>query len=261
MTVAFDGPRILDEVSLAIEADEIVAVIGPNGAGKTTLFDVISGFTPVRTGHIELFGQPATTLPAARRSRDGLGRSFQDSRLFPALSVSEVLSVACTRWNPMPDPLSAALRLPVRQLGERATSLRVEELVELMGLGNLRHQRIGELSTGQRRLVDIGCVLAHAPRLILLDEPSSGVAQREAEALVPVVQNLRDELHAALVVVEHDMAIAAALADRMIALDLGRVVTSGTSDEVLHHPEVVASYLGRKPDHAESHDSQGATTP
>ena len=261
VTVAFDGPRILDEVSLAIEADEIVAVIGPNGAGKTTLFDVISGFTPVRTGHIELFGQPATTLPAARRSRDGLGRSFQDSRLFPALSVSEVLSVACTRWNPMPDPLSAALRLPVRQLGERATTLRVEELVELMGLGNLRHQRIGELSTGQRRLVDIGCVLAHAPRLILLDEPSSGVAQREAEALVPVVRNLRDELHAALVVVEHDMAIAAALADRMIALDLGRVVTSGTSDEVLHHPEVVASYLGRKPDHAESHDSQGATTP
>ena len=261
MVVAFDGPHILDQVTLAIGPDEIVAVIGPNGAGKSTLFDVISGFTPIRSGHLELFGRPATDRPAARRSGDGLGRSFQDSRLFPSLSVTEVLSVACTRWTTVPDPLSAALRLPVRQLGERSTTLRVEELVELMGLGNLRNQRIGELSTGQRRLVDIGCVLAHAPRLILLDEPSSGVAQREAEALVPVVRNLRVELSAALVVVEHDMAIAAALADRMVALDLGRVVTSGTTDEVLHHPAVLASYLGRQPDHANPHDPQGATTP
>jgi ABC-type branched-subunit amino acid transport system ATPase component/ABC-type branched-subunit amino acid transport system permease subunit len=261
VVVAFDGPRILDEVSLAIAPDEIVAVIGPNGAGKSTLFDVISGFTPIRSGHLELFGRPATDRPAARRSGDGLGRSFQDSRLFPSLSVTEVLSVACTRWTTLPDPLSAALRLPVRQLGERSTTLRVEDLVELMGLGNLRNQRIGELSTGQRRLVDIGCVLAHAPRLILLDEPSSGVAQREAEALVPVVRNLRDELSAALVVVEHDMAIAAALADRMVALDLGRVVTSGTTGEVLNHPSVLASYLGRQADNTNSNDTQGATTP
>lgn len=175
------------------------------------------------------------------------------------MSVLEALSVACTRWTTTPDPISAALRLPVRQLGEQATTLRVEDLVELMGLGNLRHHRIGELSTGQRRLVDIGCVLAHAPRLILLDEPSSGVAQREAEALVPVIRNLRDELGAALMVVEHDMAIASAIADRMIALDLGRVIVSGTAEHVLNHPHVVAGYLGRNVDPDGSPASQGAT--
>ena len=257
VTVAFGGPHVLDEVSLEVRPGEILAVIGPNGAGKTTLFDVISGVTPVRAGTVDLLGRPVTTSPAWSRAAAGLGRSFQDSRLFPALTVAETLEVACGRWLRLPDPCSAALRLPVRQLGERAAARRADELLGLLGLQRLRYQLVGELSTGQRRLVDIGCVLAHAPKVILLDEPSSGVAQREAEALVPVIKDLRAQLDASLVVVEHDMAIATALADRMVALDLGRVVTEGTADEVLNHQHVVEAYLGRR---ADDHRPAGTRT-
>jgi branched-chain amino acid transport system ATP-binding protein len=165
--------------------------------------------------------------------------------------------VACSRWLRIPDPASAALRLPVRQVGELAAARRADELTELLGLQALRYQLIGELSTGQRRLVDIGCVLAHAPQVILLDEPSSGVAQREAEALVPVIKDLRAQLDATIVVVEHDMAIATALADRMVALDLGRVITDGAPEEVLRHPHVVEAYLGRRA----PHDRNAGTRP
>ncbi len=245
VSVFFDGPAVLSDVDLDVHDGEILTVIGPNGAGKTTLFDVLSGFTPVTAGSVELFGTPVTARGAAYRARLGLGRSFQDSRLFPALTVAETVAVATNRWVTRPDPVSAALRLPVRQLSEAATAERVAELIDSMGLSRLAHHRIGELSTGQRRLVDIAAALAHAPRLLLLDEPSSGVARAEAEALVAMLRSLRTTLGATLVVVEHDMDIATALGDRMVALDLGNVVTSGPPEEVLADPRVVESYLGR----------------
>lgn len=245
VTVAFDGPTVLDAIDLELTTGEILAIIGPNGAGKTTLFDVISGFTRTRSGSVEMFGVPVTDRSAAMRARHGLGRSFQDSRLFPSLTVTETIAVATNRWITRPDPASAALWLPVRQLAEHATTVRVDELIESMGLGHLADRRIGELSTGQRRLVDIACAVAHGPRLLLLDEPSSGVARAEAEALVGMIRSLRHTLDATIVVVEHDMAVASDLADRMVALDLGRVITTGTPAQVLEHPDVVEAYLGR----------------
>ncbi len=246
VSVAFGGPQILDDVTIDVSAGELCVFIGPNGAGKTTLFDVISGFTPIQSGHVELFGRDVTALSAARRAHIGLGRSFQDSRLFPALTVKETIAVATNRWITAPDPASAALRLPVRQIAEYETTLRVDDLIDLMGLGRLAHHRTGELSTGQRRLVDIACSLAHHPKLLLLDEPSSGVAQSEAEELVPVLQSLRTNLGATLIVVEHDMAIASELASRMVALDQGQVLTTGSAHDVLNHPRVIEAYLGQR---------------
>ena len=244
LSVRFGGIRAVDNVSLAVAPGEILGIIGPNGAGKTTLFDLISGFTSADTGRVIVAGKDISGLAPDSRARRGLGRSFQDARLFPALTVEETLAVAHERWIDVKDPLNAMLRLPPQQDSEREVKRKVNELIDLMGIESFRSKFVRELSTGSRRVVDLACVLAHRPTVVLLDEPSSGIAQREAEALGPLMKRIRDALGASLVVIEHDMPLVTSVADRLIALDQGHVVTVGTPDEVLHHPEVVAAYLG-----------------
>jgi len=244
VTRSFGGIRAVDDVSLSVAAGEVVGIIGPNGAGKTTLFDLISGFTPLQEGRVLLEGHDISHLHPAARSRLGLGRSFQDARLFPALTVEQCIGVALDRWVEVRDPLQAALSLPASFDSEEAVDARVDELVDLLGLGPFRTKFVHELSTGSRRIVELACLVAHQPKVILLDEPSSGIAQREAEALGPVLLRLREQLGASLVLIEHDMPLITAVSDRMVALELGGKVTEGTPDEVLHHPQVVASYLG-----------------
>ncbi len=236
--------KALDGVDLQLHAGQLLALLGPNGAGKTTLLDVVSGFVTPVTGRVLLDGRDLTSVPAHRRALVGVGRSFQDSRLFPSLTVEEVLLVALERWLDVRDPLNAAFRLPPHVTSEAVARHRVDELVDLLGLGAFRTKFVGELSTGSRRVVDLGCVLAHEPSVVLLDEPSSGIAQREAEALVPLLERIRATLGASLVVIEHDMTLISAISDRLVALDQGRLLTAGAPAEVLAHPEVVESYLG-----------------
>jgi ABC-type branched-subunit amino acid transport system ATPase component/predicted MFS family arabinose efflux permease len=244
LTRSFGGIRAVDEVTLSVAPGEIVGVIGPNGAGKTTVFDLVSGFLPADAGRVELGGQDVTRLPPDARARRGLGRSFQDARLFPALTVEQCIALALDRWVEVRDPIQAALHLPAAFDAEAAVRARVDELVELLGLGAFRSKFVHELSTGSRRIIDLACLVAHRPTVILLDEPSSGIAQRETEALAPVLLRIRDQLGASLVVIEHDMPLVTAIADRLVALDQGRVVATGPPAGVLEHPEVVASYLG-----------------
>jgi branched-chain amino acid transport system ATP-binding protein len=142
------------------------------------------------------------------------------------------------------DPLNPALRLPAAFDSEEQVKARVEELVELFGLGGFRSRFVRELSTGSRRVVDLACVAAHRPTVVLLDEPSSGIAQRETEALGPLLERLRDGLGAALVVVEHDVPLVTRVADRIVAMDQGAVIADGPPSEVLSDAAVVASYLG-----------------
>jgi ABC-type branched-subunit amino acid transport system ATPase component/predicted MFS family arabinose efflux permease len=244
LSVTFGGISAVSDVSLAVATSEIVGIIGPNGAGKTTLFDLISGFTRADAGSVRLGTHDVTHATPARRARLGLGRSFQDARLFPAMTVEETLAVALERWVRVSDPVSAALHLPTWTRSERAIRERVDELIVLLGLDAYRAKFIRELSTGTRRVVDLACVLAHRPSVVLLDEPSSGIAQRETEALGPLLIRIRDMLGASLVVIEHDMPLLTAIADRMIALDQGSLLVEGSPAEVLHDPRVVASYLG-----------------
>jgi branched-chain amino acid transport system ATP-binding protein len=241
---SFGGVRAVDDVSLSVAPGEIVGVIGPNGAGKTTLFDLISGFLPVEAGRVLLAGRDVTHLAADGRARLGLGRSFQDSRLFPALTVEQCLAVALDRWITVRDPVQAALHLPAVFDAEARVRRRVDELIDLLGLGAFRSKFVRELSTGSRRIVDIACLVAHRPTVILLDEPSSGIAQRETEALGPVLRRIREQVGASLIVIEHDMPLVTAVSDRLVALDQGRLVTEGPAARVLTHPQVVASYLG-----------------
>ena len=244
ITRRFGGVTAVSDVDLDVYEGQILGLMGPNGAGKTTLFDIISGFVPPDQGQISLHGEDITHLPPDARSRLGLGRSFQDSRLFPAMTVHESIKVALERHVEVRDPLAAALRLPAVADSEAVVTQRVEELIDLLGLGAYRNKFISEISTGTRRMVDLACILAQEPTVILFDEPSSGIAQRETEQLGPVLRRIKDITGSSLMVIEHDMGLLRSLADEVVALDLGRTVTRGEPAQVLTDPRVVASYLG-----------------
>ena len=244
LSVTFGGIRAVNGATFDVWPREIVGVIGPNGAGKTTIFDLISGFTPRDAGQITLNGRNITKLNSAGRAAMGLGRSFQDARLFPELTVSETLAIAQERFVGSRSVMVAALHLPMLVDSEQQVAMRIDELVELMGLGDHRHKFVRELSTGTRRVVDLACLVAHRPSVILLDEPTSGIAQREVEALAPVIRRLRDEMGASLVIVEHDIPFVSGVSDRLLALEQGQVIATGPPADVLAHPDVIESYLG-----------------
>jgi ABC-type branched-subunit amino acid transport system ATPase component len=243
LRVRFGGVLAVDGVSFSVAPRAILGLIGPNGAGKTTVFDAISGM--VRSdGKVILSGRDISGMSPERRSRARLGRSFQDARLFPSLTVAETLAVAFERHIRATDVVSTALRAPWIIRTERRIRQRVEDLIEIMGLGAFRDKFISELSTGSRRVVDLAATLAHDPDVLLLDEPSSGIAQREAEALTPLLLRIRDQTGASLLVVEHDMPLITSVSDQILALETGRVLTRGNPQDVLNDPRVIASYLG-----------------
>jgi branched-chain amino acid transport system ATP-binding protein len=244
VSLRFGGVRALSDVSFTVRSGELFSIIGPNGAGKTTLFDIISGFTPPDEGTIILEGLNVTSFGSDTRARLGLGRSFQDARLFPSLTVRDTFALSLERGLDVRDPVAIALNVPEVIESERNIAARVDELIDLMRLGAFRDKFISELSTGSRRIVDLACVLAHEPTVVLFDEPSSGIAQRETEALGPLLQRIREASDAALLVIEHDMPLITSISDELIALDLGRVVTRGSPEEVQNDPQVIASYLG-----------------
>ena len=245
LQVRFGGVQAVADVSLTLHEREIVGLIGPNGAGKTTLFDLISGFTAADGGRIVLHGSDITELSAPARASRGLGRSFQSARMFPELTVSENLSVAQNRWIDVHGVATAALHLPRAFDSEEAIARRTTELIELLGLAQYRHHVVRELSTGTRRVVDLACLVAHRPTVILLDEPTAGIAQREVEALAPVVRRLRDDMGSTLFVIDHDLPFLTEISDRLVAMDRGQVIAVGTAHDVLAHPDVIESYLGR----------------
>jgi branched-chain amino acid transport system ATP-binding protein len=244
--VSFGGLRALHDVSMHAMPGEIVGVIGPNGAGKTTLFDCVSGFIACE-GRVFVGCTEVTGAAPHRRAAAGLGRSFQDARLFHTMTVLDALRVASELRMSHSGALSSLLSLPPSRASERLALQRALEMVELMGLGGYRDKLIKELSTGTRRIVDLASVLIRRPAVVLFDEPSSGIAQKEAEALGPLLVSIRDRLGCAIVLIEHDMPLLLSVAERMYALEIGRVVASGEPDDVITHPEVVRSYLGDDP--------------
>jgi ABC-type branched-subunit amino acid transport system ATPase component/ABC-type branched-subunit amino acid transport system permease subunit len=236
----YGGISAVDGVSLTLREDEILGLMGSNGAGKTTLFELLGGFTSPDAGRIHLAGNDITVALPEERARRGLIRSFQDAALFPTLTVGETVSLAFERTHPTNVLLSAA----GIQRSERAKRAAASEILSLMGLDRFRGRQIRELSTGTRRITELACIVALEPLVLLLDEPSGGIAQRETEALGELLLRLRSHLGCAMIIIEHDMPLLMGLASRMMAMESGRVIATGSPEQVRNDPLVVASYLG-----------------
>ena len=240
----FGGITAVDHVSLELKQGQILGLIGQNGAGKTTLFDCVSGFLSIDGGRIRFKGVDITDWQPHERAQIGLGRSFQEARLFPSLTTREVLATARERHLMSRGIWAAAFHQPASRDSERDVDDKVDFLIDLMGLGAFREKLTGELSTGSRRIVELACILASDPDVVVLDEPSGGVAQRETEALGPLLQRVQAFTGTSILVIEHDMPLLSSICDEMYALELGAVIAQGTPAEVLDHPRVIESYLG-----------------
>jgi ABC-type branched-subunit amino acid transport system ATPase component/ABC-type branched-subunit amino acid transport system permease subunit len=241
LTVQFGGLVAVDGVDFRADPGEVIGLIGNNGAGKSTLLNAIGGFVPSR-GNVVLLGRDVSRKKPHERARRGLGRTFQAARLYPELTVRDTVELALEArrrtsfWGSL-------LWLPSIK-PERSKRAEASELIDFLGLGRYADRFIAELSTGTRRIVELATVLAVAPRVICLDEPTAGVAQREAEAFGPLIIRVQQELDATLVVVEHDLPLILSISTRVYCLEAGQVIAEGVPEDIRDNPRVVASYLG-----------------
>jgi ABC-type branched-subunit amino acid transport system ATPase component/ABC-type branched-subunit amino acid transport system permease subunit len=242
LTVKFGKRVVVDHVDLQVGAHETVGLIGANGAGKTTLMNAVGGFLS-SDGTVVLEGRDVSRASPTRRAALGLGRSFQHARLFADLTVRETIEVALES-GAHAGPIAVGLALPRARRFERAKRAQAAEIIAFLGLGGYADRFINELSTGTRRIVELACLVAVEPRVLCLDEPTAGIAQRETEAFGPLILRVREELHASLLVIEHDMPLVMGISDRIYCLEAGRVISEGTPEWVRRDQAVIASYLG-----------------
>lgn len=239
--VQFGGVSALDGVSLSVVPGEVVGIIGPNGAGKSTLLNAISGFVEPTAGDVHYDGDDITGLLPYRRARLGIARSFQDARLFSTMTVREaILGALHEQFTSGVFSEGLGTRFAAEQ--EQAAETAVAEVLDLVDLRPYLDHRVSDLSFGTTRALEMATLAARRPRLLLLDEPASGLQQSEVAVMGELIHRIRRS--AATVVIDHDVPFVAELCDRMVAMDLGRIVATGTPDAVLTDPAVVDSYLG-----------------
>jgi branched-chain amino acid transport system ATP-binding protein len=226
------------DVSLAVERGELRAIIGPNGAGKTTFFNLISGFFPPASGTITFDGRDITALPAYKRATLGIARTFQITEIFPELTVFDNVRISTE--------VAEGLRLRpwISQSEKTRVHRRVEETLELTGLGSKSHRRVGELAHGDQRTAEIAIALALRPRLLLLDEPTAGMGDQETYEITQIIRRLHRDSNFTIVLIEHDMRVVFHLADRITVLDQGGLLAEGTPNEIAANEAVQAAYLG-----------------
>jgi branched-chain amino acid transport system ATP-binding protein len=239
---SFGGVRALAGVSFAAERGKVTAVIGPNGAGKTTLFNTISGVLRPETGTVHLDGESIGGLPPHKVARRGVSRTFQNVRLLPRMTVLENVMLG-RHLHARSGLLSCALRLPWQAREERAMRDAARRHIEEAGLADREDWPVGALSFGQRRMVEWARALATEPRLLLLDEPASGLNSQESEVLAERIRSLRAR-DIAVLLVEHDMSLVMDVADHIVVLHFGTPIASGKPADVRTNPEVVKVYLG-----------------
>jgi branched-chain amino acid transport system ATP-binding protein len=245
LTRRFSGLVAVDGVDMTVAEGGIHAVIGPNGAGKTTLFNLISGLVPPTSGRILLDGADIARLPPERRAARGLGRTFQNIRVFASMSVLEnVLTGLHPRLRA--GLFGTVLRLPRFRADERAAVEAAYAALAMVGLQEAAARPAGALSYGDQRRLEIARAIAARPRLLLLDEPAAGMNPAETADLAVLLRRLRDEWGLSQLLVEHDMGFVMDLTDRVTVLSFGRRIFEGAPAEVRSEPVVIEAYLGPK---------------
>jgi len=243
--VAFAGLKAVSNVSFNAEAGRICALIGPNGAGKTTLFNAITGFVRPTSGTVRLDGSEISGLSIHEIARNGVRRTFQNGGAYGGMSVLENIMVGLGRGGQSDGLFAAALALPQAFHAEAARLRQARALLEAMGLGDLTNRRVGDLPSGQQRLVEIARAMAGAPRLLMLDEPAVGLSPDDRVQLSRLLRRMAAE-GVGIVLVEHVIDLVMAISDKVVVLNYGEKLAEGPPDVVRNDPAVLEAYLGRK---------------
>ena len=243
VSISFGGVQAVSDVSFEVAAGQVYSIIGPNGAGKTTLFNLVSRLYDVDAGSITFNGEPITRVPPHQVAQRGIARTFQNTELFEHETVLKNLLIGhhvhrkTALWEEL-------LFLPKVREQDLVFRRQVEDVIDLLDLQSYREQIIGNLPYGVRKMVEIARALCLGPRLILLDEPSSGLNPEETEDLSFWIEDINEELGITVVMVEHDMNLVNQVSDRVLALANGVVIAVGTPSEIQGHPDVIRAYLG-----------------
>ncbi len=244
ITKTYGGISAISDVNIDVHDGEIHGLIGANGAGKTTLLDICTGIIQPSYGHITYRGADITKLASYRRAEIGLGRVFQHAYLFPTLTVKETIYLAHERHISTKDVFAPMFRIPTYSKIEKLVKQSTDEIIDKFNLEDFSEALISELSTGTKRVVELACLFANRPSFVFLDEPSSGLAQKETEALGELILDIHKELGVSMLIIEHDIPMIARISNRLTCLDIGQVIAEGTPGEVLGDQNVIEAFLG-----------------
>jgi branched-chain amino acid transport system ATP-binding protein len=243
ISIRFGGIRAVDSVSFEVNRGEVFSIIGPNGAGKTTIFNLISRIYRPSSGRLILEDQDITEVPAHRVASLGIARTFQNIELFPQATLLQNLLIG-RHSHARTGIVEQLLFLPRARRDELAHREKVEDVIAFLNLERYRDTLIANLPYGVRKVVELGRALCIEPKLLLLDEPSSGLNVEETEGMGFWIEDIKKDLGITVIMVEHDMNLVRQVSDRVMALNYGKVIALGTPEEVQTHPEVVRAYIG-----------------
>ena len=250
VTIRFGGLTAIDNATIDVDEGAFVGLIGPNGAGKTTLFNAISGFVTPTSGRILFGDRDVTRVGASARARLGIGRTFQKLELFGRMSVFDNLMVASESAQSRLDIVSDILSLPRRHKEERRCAQAAEEILDMLDLRWARDRRAADLPVGHARILELARALCMKPKVMLLDEPSSGLDSEETKAFGALLKRVNEEMGIGILLVEHDMDLVMEVCKMLYVLDFGRTIASGPPSAIVNDPSVRSAYLGEEDDAA-----------
>ena len=243
LSIAFGGIRAVDDVSFSVARGEIFAIVGPNGAGKSTIFNLISRIYEPTGGRLVFEGEDITNVAPHSIAGRGIARTFQNIELFEHATVLDNLLIG-RHCRARPNMLAEILFTPRVRREELRHREAVEEVIDFLDLANYRDQRISGLPYGVRKVVELARALCAKPKLLLLDEPASGLNTEETEEVAFWIDDIKNDLGVTVIMIEHDMSLVSAVSDRVLALNNGRMLALGTPSEVQSNPAVIEAYLG-----------------